>query len=179
MDFRKRIKARIDELGMSVAEVERRCGFRASYIHELLSGKKQTMRGDATQRLASVLKTSDLWLMRGIGSANAGVDDVLPHNNNITPQYFEVMKDAKSTENARELNVVIDGITNSTGEVTFRLSGANAVHRGYVVDPTFFIPENIFLTSFLTKRAISAKAKVVHMVDGRRLVVIVDANELM
>lgn len=178
MDFRRRIKARIDELGMSVAEVERRCGFRASYIHELLSGKKQSMRGDAMQKLASVLKTSDLWLMRGIGSPDAEAEEALAIEH-IAPQFAEAMKGATSVEKGRELNVVIDGLTNSTGEVTFRLLGATAVHRGYVVDPAFFVPDNIFLNSFLTKRAISAQAKIVNTEDGKRFVVIVDANELL
>ncbi|MCW2275091.1 transcriptional regulator with XRE-family HTH domain [Rhodoblastus acidophilus] len=179
MDFRKRIKARIEELGLSVAEVERRCGFRPSYIHELLSGKKQTMRGDAMQKLASVLKTSDIWLLRGIGAPDAEVEDVFSGENQNVQQYPEAIRGAKSVDAVRELTLIIDGLTNSTGEVTFRLLGANSAHRGFVADPAFFVADNIFLNSFLTKRAISARAKLVHTNDGKKVVVIVDANELV
>ncbi|KAF0173129.1 MAG: hypothetical protein FD162_2007 [Rhodobacteraceae bacterium] len=64
----ERLKARIRQLGMSVAEVARAAGVNRTFVYDILRGKSLTPNIEKLTRVAAVALVSPEWLITGKGS---------------------------------------------------------------------------------------------------------------
>lgn len=60
-----RIKARREELGLSEPEVCTRAGLAKTYIRDLRTGRKKSLKMDTARKIAEVLEVSPEWLFSG------------------------------------------------------------------------------------------------------------------
>ena len=63
----ERLRARIRQLGLSVAEVAREAGINRSFVYDILRGKSQTPNLEKLSRVAQVVKVDTDWLLSGKG----------------------------------------------------------------------------------------------------------------
>lgn len=77
----ERLKARIRQLGMSVAEVARAADVNRTFIYDILRGKSQTPSLDNLSRVAEVVLVSPEWLITGKGTVD-GEDPITDEYNN-------------------------------------------------------------------------------------------------
>ena len=176
--FRDRIKKRLKALDLGVAEVERQAEFPRTYLADLLSGKKKTLKDDALARLAGVLKTTDIWLLREAGpetterpaSRAAAPRDILP-----TSSYpFDILSisDVGNGENA---DIVIVRLDMSSGECLFHEKAASGVtRRGIVVDPALFLANNAYASHMAARRVLRVLLKRVTIAPGDEISFILD-----
>lgn len=66
MEWWQRLKRRLDELGMSGAELSRKSGVPYTSIAKYLKGTTDQPRGDIPDRLAQSVGKTKLWLLEGI-----------------------------------------------------------------------------------------------------------------
>lgn len=78
MDYKSRIKMRLEELGMEAAVASKRAGLGPTYVRDLLE-RAGSPRVDKLEALASALDTSLQWLLFGEG--NGIPDDAIIFNN--------------------------------------------------------------------------------------------------
>lgn len=62
-----RISSKLSETGLSARSASLRAGLSESFIRNILTGKSKSPRGDTLSRLADVLGTSEMWLLKGEG----------------------------------------------------------------------------------------------------------------
>ncbi|WP_275934897.1 LexA family transcriptional regulator [Jannaschia seosinensis] len=87
----ERLRARINQLGMSVAEVARGAGINRSFVYDILRGRSQTPNLDKLTRIAGVVKVEPEWLLSGKGRVE-GDDPITEdyHNDFVAIQYAAV-----------------------------------------------------------------------------------------
>jgi phage repressor protein C with HTH and peptisase S24 domain len=68
----ERLKAAMDEAGVSQAELARACGVKPPSIHGWLSGKSKFLRGENLLSAARALGVEQQWLATGVGPRRAG-----------------------------------------------------------------------------------------------------------
>ena len=71
-----RVSARMAELGLSQSDVARRGHFNATFVSDLLRGKKLTLHAGNYGRLARALLTTQAYLQAGIQPSGAEVDRI-------------------------------------------------------------------------------------------------------
>ena len=84
----ERLRARIRQLGMSVAEVAREAGVNRSFVYDILRGRSQVPNLDKLTRIAAVVKVDLEWLLSGKGGLE-GDDPITEdyHNDFVAIQY--------------------------------------------------------------------------------------------
>lgn len=84
----ERLRARIRQLGMSVADVAREAGVNRSFVYDILRGRSQVPNLDKLTRVAQVVKVEIEWLLSGKGRVE-GDDPIAEdyHNEFIAIQY--------------------------------------------------------------------------------------------
>ena len=84
----ERLRARIRQLGMSVAEVARGAEINRSFVYDILRGRSQTPNIDRLNRIAETLKVEPEWLLTGKGRVE-GDDPITQdyHNEFVAIQY--------------------------------------------------------------------------------------------
>ena len=84
----ERLRARIRQLGMNVAEVAREAGVNRSFVYDILRGKSQLPNLEKLTRIAQVVKVDLEWLLSGKGSVDGG-DPITEdyHNDFVAIQY--------------------------------------------------------------------------------------------
>lgn len=87
----ERLRARIRQLGMSVAEVARGAEVNRSFVYDILRGRSQTPNLDKLARIAGVVKAEPEWLLSGKGRVE-GDDPITQdyHNDFVAIQYASV-----------------------------------------------------------------------------------------
>ena len=87
----ERLRARIRQLGMSVAEVAREAGVNRSFVYDILRGKSQLPNLDKLTRIAAVVKVDLEWLLTGKGQVD-GEDPITEeyHNDFVAIQYVSL-----------------------------------------------------------------------------------------
>ena len=68
----ERLRARIRQLGMSVADVAREAGVNRSFVYDILRGRSQVPNLDKLTRVAKVVKVELEWLLSGKGRVAGG-----------------------------------------------------------------------------------------------------------
>ena len=63
----ERLRARIRQLGLSVAEVARAAGVNRSFVYDILRGRSQTPNIEKLGRIANVVRVDPDWLLTGKG----------------------------------------------------------------------------------------------------------------
>lgn len=91
VQMHERIRARIRQLGMSVADVAREAGVNRSFVYDILRGKSLVPNLEKLTRVAAVLKVDLEWLLTGKGSVQ-GDDPITDdyHNEFVAIQYVAV-----------------------------------------------------------------------------------------
>lgn len=86
----ERLRARIRQLGLSVAEVAREAGVNRSFVYDILRGRSQTPNRDKLTQIATALKVECEWLLSGKGRVE-GDDPITQeyHNDFIAIQYAD------------------------------------------------------------------------------------------
>lgn len=84
----ERLRARIRQLGMNVAEVAREAGVNRTFVYDILRGRSQVPNLDKLTRVASVVKVDLEWLLSGKGALE-GDDPITEdyHNDFVAIQY--------------------------------------------------------------------------------------------
>ena len=84
----ERLRARIRQLGMNVAEVAREAGVNRTFVYDILRGRSQVPNLDKLTRVASVVKVDLEWLLSGKGKLE-GDDPITEdyHNDFVAIQY--------------------------------------------------------------------------------------------
>ena len=84
----ERLRARIRQLGMSVADVAREAGVNRSFVYDILRGRSQVPNLDKLTRIAQVVKVELEWLLSGKGRVE-GDDPITEdyHNDFVAIQY--------------------------------------------------------------------------------------------
>lgn len=84
----ERLRARIRQLGMNVAEVAREAGVNRSFVYDILRGRSQVPNLDKLTRIAAVVKVDLEWLLSGKGRVE-GDDPITDdyHNDFVAIQY--------------------------------------------------------------------------------------------
>ena len=84
----ERLRARIRQLGMSVADVAREAGVNRSFVYDILRGRSQVPNLDKLTRVAQVVKVELEWLLSGKGRVEGG-DPITEdyHNDFVAIQY--------------------------------------------------------------------------------------------
>ena len=84
----ERLRARIRQLGMNVAEVAREAGVNRSFVYDILRGRSQVPNLDKLTRIAAVVKVELEWLLSGKGGLE-GDDPITEdyHNDFVAIQY--------------------------------------------------------------------------------------------
>jgi phage repressor protein C with HTH and peptisase S24 domain len=87
----ERLRARIRQLGMSVAEVARGAEVNRSFVYDILRGRSQTPNIDKLNRIADALRVEPEWLLTGKGRVE-GDDPITQdyHNDFVAIQYASV-----------------------------------------------------------------------------------------
>ena len=87
----ERLRARIRQLGMSVAEVAREAGVNRSFVYDILRGRSQVPNLENLTRIAKVVKVEPDWLLTGKGRVSGG-DPITEdyHNEFVAIQYAAV-----------------------------------------------------------------------------------------
>jgi len=87
----ERLRARIRQLGMSVAEVARGAEVNRSFVYDILRGRSQTPNIDKLNRIADALRVEPEWLLSGKGRVE-GDDPITQdyHNDFVAIQYASV-----------------------------------------------------------------------------------------
>ena len=83
-----RLRARIRQLGMSVADVARGAGVNRSFVYDILRGRSQAPNLERLTRIAKVVKVELEWLLSGKGRVQGG-DPITEdyHNEFVAIQY--------------------------------------------------------------------------------------------
>lgn len=68
MSLSTRLREAMNDVGMSQAELARRCGVKPPSVNGWLSGKSKFLRGENLLRAAAALGVSDQWLATGKGA---------------------------------------------------------------------------------------------------------------
>jgi phage repressor protein C with HTH and peptisase S24 domain len=91
VQLHERLRARIRQLGMSVAEVAREAGVNRSFVYDILRGRSQTPSLENLTRIAKVVKVEPDWLLTGKGRVQGG-DPITEdyHNEFVAIQYAGV-----------------------------------------------------------------------------------------
>ena len=91
VQMHERLRARIRQLGMSVAEVAREAGVNRSFVYDILRGRSQVPNLDKLTRIARVVKVELEWLLSGKGRVE-GDDPITAdyHNDFVAIQYASV-----------------------------------------------------------------------------------------
>lgn len=84
----ERLRARIRQLGMSVADVARAAGVNRSFVYDILRGRSQVPNLENLTRIAQVLKVDLEWILSGKGRVD-GDDPITEdyHNDFVAIQY--------------------------------------------------------------------------------------------
>lgn len=84
----ERLRARIRQLGMNVAEVAREAEVNRSFVYDILRGRSQLPNLDKLTRIAAVVKVDLEWLLSGKGRLE-GDDPITDdyHNDFVAIQY--------------------------------------------------------------------------------------------
>ena len=84
----ERLRARIRQLGMSVADVARASGVNRSFVYDILRGRSQVPNLEKLTRIAQVVKVDLEWLLSGKGRVE-GDDPITEdyHNDFVAIQY--------------------------------------------------------------------------------------------
>ena len=87
----ERLRARIRQLGMSVAEVAREAGVNRTFVYDILRGRSQVPNLEKLTRVAKVVKVPPDWLLSGKGRVQGG-DPITEdyHNEFVAIQYAAV-----------------------------------------------------------------------------------------
>jgi phage repressor protein C with HTH and peptisase S24 domain len=88
VQMHERLRARIRQLGMNVAEVAREAGVNRSFVYDILRGRSQVPSLEKLTRVAKVVKVDPDWLLTGKGRVNGG-DPITEdyHNEFVAIQY--------------------------------------------------------------------------------------------
>lgn len=88
VQMHERLRARIRQLGMSVADVAREAGVNRSFVYDILRGRSQVPNLDKLTRIAQVVKVELEWLLSGKGRVE-GDDPITEdyHNDFVAIQY--------------------------------------------------------------------------------------------
>jgi phage repressor protein C with HTH and peptisase S24 domain len=91
VQMHERLRARIRQLGMSVADVAHEAGVNRSFVYDILRGKSQVPNLEKLTRVATVLKVELEWLLTGKGTVH-GDDPITEdyHNEFVAIQYVAV-----------------------------------------------------------------------------------------
>jgi phage repressor protein C with HTH and peptisase S24 domain len=91
VQMHERLRARIRQLGMSVADVAREAGVNRSFVYDILRGKSLVPNLEKLTRVAAILKVELEWLLTGKGTIHG--DDPITndyHNEFVAIQYVAV-----------------------------------------------------------------------------------------
>src|SRR6056297_2999388 len=88
VQMHERLRARIRQLGMSVADVAREAGVNRSFVYDILRGRSQVPNLEKLARIATVVKVELDWLLAGKGRVEGG-DPITEeyHNDFVAIQY--------------------------------------------------------------------------------------------
>jgi transcriptional regulator with XRE-family HTH domain len=91
VQLHERLRARIRQLGMSVADVAREAGVNRSFVYDILRGRSQVPSLENLTRIAKVVKVEPEWLVTGKGRIQ-GDDPITEdyHNEFVAIQYAAV-----------------------------------------------------------------------------------------
>ena len=91
VQMHERLRARIRQLGMSVADVAREAGVNRSFVYDILRGKSLVPNLEKLTRIAALLKVELEWLLTGKGTVD-GNDPITEdyHNEFVAIQYVAV-----------------------------------------------------------------------------------------
>jgi phage repressor protein C with HTH and peptisase S24 domain len=88
VQMHERLRARIRQLGMSVADVAREAGVNRSFVYDILRGRSQVPNLERLTAVAKVVKVDPDWLLSGKGRVQGG-DPITEdyHNEFVAIQY--------------------------------------------------------------------------------------------
>lgn len=91
VQMHERLRARIRQIGMSVADVAREAGVDRSFVYDILRGRSKTPNLERLTRIARVVKVDPDWLLTGKGRVT-GADPITEdyHNEFVAIQYAAV-----------------------------------------------------------------------------------------
>ena len=91
VQMHERLRARIRQLGMSVADVARESNVNRSFVYDILRGKSLVPNLEKLTRIAGVVKVELEWLLTGRGTVH-GDDPITDdyHNEFVAIQYVPV-----------------------------------------------------------------------------------------
>jgi phage repressor protein C with HTH and peptisase S24 domain len=85
ISMNERLRARIRQLGMSVAEVAREAGVNRSFVYDILRGRSQTPSLENLARVATAVKVEPDWLLSGKGRVSGGNPITEDYHNEFVP----------------------------------------------------------------------------------------------
>lgn len=174
-DIRERIRKRIKATGVNVSEVERRAELQPKFLHDFLSARKNSLKGDTLQKIAVVLGTTEIWLMRGIEPEEAGFGSKSPKAVDFDGSSFKMIGRAVAASRAREASVIFTRLDIANGSCTYIEGESGEPQRASVVDPAVRLPNNAYAQSLLWQTPLVVKIKELTLDTGARIAFILDA----
>ena len=72
--MRERIKTRMDACDFSMKKIDVDLGLSSGFMFDFLSGRKKTLKGSVLSALADKLKTTEIWILKGVfGDQSGGI----------------------------------------------------------------------------------------------------------
>lgn len=177
--LRDRIRKRLDAMNLSVAETERMAGFAKNYLDDFLSDRKKSMKPDAIENLAEVLKTTVDWLL--VGKEPEVVDKDERHVSSSIVDGTE-WGDSKITHvgKTEAKDILIVSINLETGDCLFKDiadGAAPQTYSGVICDPALKMVRNPYTRGFMSHLPVKALVKKVTLDNGAEKFVIIDDRE--
>ena len=175
--LRERLKSRIAACGFSMKQIDEALGLSAGFMFDFISGRKKTLSDEVIRGLADKLKTSEIWLLRGIGSEDVGSSGSVrdEHDSMLSP-WGRIRAEGVERVMARERKTVaFTGMNFVTGSVSIQDGGSSSpAFRAIVVDPDIMAPGNAYAEAFSQRQPLRVIVKRVVMADGQETWVILD-----
>lgn len=170
--IRERIQKRIDVCGYTVAQLEKELGLSRTYLNDFLgpSRKKNKLPDEIIAKLATKLRTSEIWLLREVGpeeaeSSNARFGgDQSPKESIETVAGNDVLSVSKKER--RVVNFLSLDIT--SGAATVSEEGSpSVIVQARVVDPEIVVPGNAYASALAARSPLKVVLKRVILGSGK------------
>jgi hypothetical protein len=180
--IRERVKQRIDEIGANMAIISRQLGHSDGFMHAfLVTGKQKSLKMQDIEKLSSILKVSDDWLL--------GLDDgdghaLLRSNGAFEKSMLEKsgvgFADVVSVGDVEKRKVMFAGLDILNGSCSIIDSGASSsqIVKGFIVDPILLKTNNAYLASFAGRSPITAWLKKVKLSNQDEIWFILNCDKL-
>lgn len=177
-----RIRKRIDKLGTNVAKVERDSGLTHAFVSDVMLGRKKTLKPEALKKVASTLRTTEVWLTHGHGAESTDEQETksasvsATNRQSASERFLVEFTDLKSVSDASWHSIHIYSLNLRTAGVSFYDANQTSID-GIIVDPGHWIANSPYARSMSLQHPLRVSIKIVEKSNGNRVYTILDCEK--